>query len=71
MLACGIRRLFKFLFTLRVKQEPGEESVCSRDHAWSRNFAWHLLWVSTTEVKNIVKLLAVSQTGQFQLFLSD
>ena len=26
-------------------------------HARSRNFAWHLLWLSTTEGTNIVKLL--------------
>ena len=31
-------------------------------HAQSRNFAWHLLWLSTTEGKNIDKLLAISQT---------
>ena len=30
MLARGIRRFFKLLFTRRVKQEPGEESDCSR-----------------------------------------
>ena len=46
-------------------------------------FAWHLLWSSTTESKNIVKLLAISQTihtmcceedyfpkGKFKLFNS-
>ena len=27
-------------------------------HARSRNFAWHLLWLSTAEGKNIVKLLS-------------
>ena len=26
---------------------------------------WHLLWLSTTEGKNIVKLLAIGQTRQF------
>ena len=31
-------------------------------HAQSRNFAWHPLWLSTTEGKNIDKLLARSQT---------
>ena len=49
----------------------------------SWNFAWHLLWRSTTESKNIVKLLAISQTihtecseedyfpkGNFELFNS-
>ena len=49
----------------------------------SWNFAWHLLWRSTTESKNIVKLLAISQTihtvcceddyfpkGKFKLFNS-
>ena len=52
---------------------------CTR--SW--NFAWHLLWRSTTESKNIVKLLAISQTihtvcceddhfpkGKFKLFNS-
>ena len=32
--------------------------VCTR--SW--DFAWHLLWRSRTEIKNIVKLLAISQT---------
>ena len=32
--------------------------LCTR----SRNFAWHILWCSTTESKNLVKLLAISQT---------
>ena len=34
--------------------------VISCTRSW--NFAWHLLWRSTTESKNIVKLLAISQT---------
>ena len=50
----------------------------------SWNFAWHLFWRSTTESKNIVKLLAISQTihtacceddyfpkGKFKLFLNS
>ena len=40
-------------------------------HARSRDFAWHLHWLSTTEGKIIVKLLAISQTRQFQLFLTN
>ena len=40
-------------------------------HARSRNFAWHLLWYSFTKSKNIVKLLAKSQTRQLQLFSTD
>ena len=49
----------------------------------SSNFAWHLLWRSTTKSKNIVKLLAINQTirtvcckddyfpkGKFKLFNS-
>ena len=40
-------------------------------HARWRNFAWHLLWLSTTERKNIVKVLAISHTRQFQLFSTD
>ena len=40
-------------------------------HARSQNFAWHLLCLLTTEGKNIVKLLAISQTCQFQLFFTD
>ena len=39
--------------------------------ARSRNFAWHLLWLSTTEGKNNVKILAISQTRQFQLLSTD
>ena len=35
-------------------------SIISCTRSW--NFAWHLLWRSTTESKYIVKLLAVSQT---------
>ena len=34
----------------------------------SQNFAWHLLWLLTGEGKNVVKLLAISQTCQFQFF---
>ena len=34
--------------------------IISCTRSW--NFAWHLLWRSTTESKNIVKLLAISQT---------
>ena len=34
--------------------------IISCTRSW--NFAWHLLWCSTTESKNIVKLLAISQT---------
>ena len=40
-------------------------------HARSQNFAWHLLCLLTTEGKNIVKLLAISQTCQFQFFFTD
>ena len=55
--------------------------IISCTRSW--NFAWHLLWRSTTESKNIVKLLAISQTihtvcceddyfpkGKFELFNS-
>ena len=35
-------------------------SIISCTRSWS--FAWHLLWRSTTERKNIVKLMAISQT---------
>ena len=34
--------------------------IISCTRSW--NFAWHLLWRSTTESKNIVKFLAISQT---------
>ena len=34
--------------------------IISCTRSW--NFAWHDLWRSTTESKNIVKLLAMSQT---------
>ena len=40
-------------------------------HARSRNFAWHRLWLATTEGKNIVKLFTTSQTRQFQLFSTN
>ena len=40
-------------------------------HARWRNFAWYLLWLSTTERKNIVKLLTISHSRQFQLFSTD
>ena len=56
--------------------------IISCTRSW--NFAWHLLWCSTTESKNIVKLLAVSQTihtvcceddyfpkGKFKFFLNS
>ena len=56
--------------------------IISSTRSW--NFAWHLLWCSTTESKNIVKLLAVSQTihtvcceddyfpkGKFKFFLNS
>ena len=35
--------------------------IVSCTRSW--NFAWHPLWRSTTESKNIVKLLAISQTS--------
>ena len=38
------------------------------DHGILRNI---FFWLSTTEGKNIVKLLAISKTCQFQLFLTD
>ena len=47
------------------------ETIPYLSHTRSRNFASHLLWLSTTKVKNIVKLLAISQTRQFQLFWTD
>ena len=34
--------------------------IISCTRSW--NFSWHLLWRSTTESKNIVKLSAISQT---------
>ena len=34
--------------------------IISCTRSW--NYAWRLLWCSTTESKNIVKLLAISQT---------
>ena len=34
--------------------------IISCTRSW--NFAWHLLWRATTESKNVVKLLAISQT---------
>ena len=34
------------------------------DYKWW-NFAWHLLWLATTEGKNIVKLLAMSHSWQW------
>ena len=34
-------------------------------HARSRNLTWHLLWLSTTKNKNIVKLLAISHYCQW------
>ena len=34
-------------------------------HARSRNLTWHLLWLSTTEDKNIVKLLAIGHYRQW------
>ena len=53
--------------------------IVSCTRSW--NFAWHSLWRTTTESKNIVKLLAISQTihtvscednyfpkGKFKLF---
>ena len=40
----------------------------SLPHARSQNFVWHLLWLSTNKGRITVKLLAVSQTRQFQLF---
>ena len=33
--------------------------------------AWHLLWLLTTEGKNIVKLLAISQTHQFTVWFNQ
>ena len=33
--------------------------IISCTRSW--NFAWHLLWRSTTESKNVVKVLAISQ----------
>ena len=38
---------------------------------YHRIFSLHLLWHSTTGGKNIFKLLAISQSCQFQLFLTD
>ena len=38
---------------------------------YHRIFSLHLLWHSTTGDKNIFKLLAISQSCQFQLFLTD
>ena len=38
------------------------------DHGILRDI---FLWLSTTEGKNIVKPLTISQTCQFQLFLTD
>ena len=32
---------------------------------------WHLLWLLTTEGKNIVKLLAISQTHQFTVWFNQ
>ena len=37
-------------------------------HTRSRNFASHLLWLSKTKGKNIVKLLAISQTVNSNYF---
>ena len=34
-------------------------------HARSRNLTWHLLWLSTTEDKNIAKLLAIGHYRQW------
>ena len=34
--------------------------IISCTRSW--NFAWHLLWRATTESKNVVKLLAISET---------
>ena len=39
--------------------------------ARSQNFVWHLFCLLTTEGKNIVKLLAISRTCQFQFFFTD
>ena len=50
---------------------PLTETIPYLSHAWSWNFEQHLLWLSTTEGTNIVKLLAINQTHQFQLFLTD
>ena len=47
------------------------ETIPYISHARSRNFAWYLLWLSTTEGKIIFKLLVVNQTREFQLFLTD
>ena len=50
---------------------PLIETIPYLSHTRSRNFASHLLWLSTTKGKSIVKLLAIIQTRQFQLFWTD
>lgn len=60
-----------FICGLSLNAIPLTESIPFLSHARSRSFAWDLLWLSTTEGKNIVKFLAVSQSHQFQLFLTN
>ena len=43
--------------------------IISCTRSW--NFAWHILWHSTTESKNFIKLLAICQTIHTVCFKDD